>query len=731
MRSSCYGLLVKTRTVVSTSQKWYSTAVFSSGPCGVEGRLPVGRDYTRQDENNGASTGVAITDPFILYQNYVSNGLLQKDELQLRTMKEFQKLYHRLLEYSPPEELSIKISLLLRKIELKQAAALANEGSSSLGKLRAFQNLFKKDPEVEKKEIVRFITDEDELYNFASPHGLIINGEVGCGKSMLMDIFAASLPHKSKMRWHYNNFILWVFNEMHRIQNERLFTSTLPNGQRVSKYTMENEFVLFEIAQKMIKKNTVLMLDEFMLPDIAAANIIKILFTYYFKLGGVLVATSNKLPEELYSNEFHKKKFKSFVGILSARCISVDMRSTKDYRVAFASEASTDPYLVVKSNNPDNEKEWLKLIKTKALGYSEDSPEVTSDMSLESLGGKPSFITVYNRTTHIPMTFNDDTVCYLEYEYICQGLYSSSDYITLASRFNTIILDNVPIMTTKMKNEARRFISFLDALYEAKCQFFMRSEVEVDYLFFPDASDNLKPEIKKFLEDMNEGDENRLEVQDEEMFAKTAIAASNPYRPNVASYDQSNMESFNEFTKTLKSAVTGKGPIQVEPQTVDFKNLRAFTGDDEKFAFKRAVSRITEMVGSEGWRNTNRWVPIDKTMRPWEPREDSDSVLGFKSIEQSVQSAIDRANSKIDDLIEKNNSIRQLADTLLKESSSQELAFQEDVPFRILNSRIAPVFSSLSHFWAMGPWTHEQGKRMKDGISRSWIRSSIRSGKDE
>ena len=103
-----------------------------------------------------------------------------------------------------------------------------------------------------------------------------------------MDIFAASLPHNSKMRWHYNNFILWVFNEMHKIRKERHFTTVMSNNKAERKMSMENEFVLFEIAQKMIDKNTVLMLDEFMLPDIAAANIIKILFTYYFKLGGVL-----------------------------------------------------------------------------------------------------------------------------------------------------------------------------------------------------------------------------------------------------------------------------------------------------------------------------------------------------------------------------------------------------------------------------------------------------------
>ncbi|ABN65085.2 ATPase family protein [Scheffersomyces stipitis CBS 6054] len=696
--------------------RWfYSTLSVSSGPCGVDGRLPSARKHSI--ESNSEDTAIAITDPFILYQNYVAQGILQKDEFQLRAMKEFQKLYHRVLEYTPPEELSIKISLLLRKLEVKQAEARRTP-------LSAISSLFKKDPEKEKKQIVRFITDEDELYNFASPQGLIINGEVGCGKSMLMDIFAASLPHKSKMRWHYNNFILWVFAEMHQIQKERFLTSTLKNGEKIQlKYTMENEFVLFEIAQKMIQKNTILMLDEFMLPDIAAANIIKILFTYYFKLGGVLVATSNKLPEELYSNEFHKKKFHSFVSILNARCMSVDMRSTTDYRLSFAAQASSDPYLIVKSDVADHDIKWLRLLKTKAIGISEDSPELSDDIPLESLG-EPSSLTVYNRTTYIPLTFNNDTVCYLDYSYICKGLYSSSDYITLASRYKTVILDNVPIMTTKMKNEARRFITFLDAIYEAKCQFFMRSEVEVDYLFFPDASDNLKPEIREKLENIIDSiDSNRLEVQEEEMFAKTAIAASSPYRPNVASYDQESMENFNEFAKNLKNAIVGDNSKKNE-EDVDFKNLRAFTGDDEKFAFKRAVSRITEMVGSEVWRTANRWVPVDSSMRPWEPSEKR-SQLAYISNKPSVQDVIDDANAKVDALISENKNIREMARRYLKDALPKNVSAAHEIPFHQFNSRIAPTFN-IEHFWGMSPWTTQQGKKLKDVISRAWIRTGSR-----
>lgn len=695
----------------------YSSIALGSGPHGVDGRLPYFQPFGSFDSSEAPNkskpqqdTGVSITDPYILYQNYINQGLLEKDELQLRVMKEFQKLYHRVVDYSPPEELAIKISLILRQIEIKHAEAVAKEnGKKLILPFNAIQNMFRKDPNAEKKQLIKFITDEEELTNFASPQGLLIHGEVGCGKSMLMDMFAASLPHKSKMRWHYNNFILWVYSEMHKIQKERLFTATISNGRKNQKMTMENEFILFEVAQKMINKNTVLMLDEFMLPDIASANIIKILFTYYFKLGGVLVATSNKLPEELYSNEFHKTKFKSFVAILNSRCQTIDMRSNKDYRSIFASSSDHDPYLVIKQENEDHEHVWSKLIKTKALRISEELELCNSNIKIHQLDAKPASFTVYNRTTHIPLTFKDNSICYLEFQHICQGLFSSSDYITLASRFKTIIVDNVPVLTTKMKNEARRFITLLDAIYEAKCQFFMRSDVPIDSLFFPDAAGILH---------MNDIGDNRLEVQDEEMFAKTAIAMSNPYRPNVSSYDQEHTETYDDYE-------AAKEEEEMKQKKLDFKDLKAFTGEDEKFAYKRAVLRIKEMVSSEIWKNSDRWVPIDASMRPWESSSTSDSIYGLSRGTKASED-LQEAEEKLDQLIKENDSIKLLTKNLLVNDLPRDVSKSFDIPFRLFNSRLAPIFSGIQHFWAMGAWSGEQGQRLKDGIVRAWIRTSAR-----
>lgn len=641
----------------------------SSGPQGVDGRLP----HRKLDHVSNVSglpvTSLAITDPYLLYQNYLSSGHLQMDENQARVMKEFQKLYQRVVDYVPSQDLQIKISLVLRKLEVRLAKERHAEKQRGINRI-VHKMLNAGDSNTMSRQVVRFLTDEEELYNFESPQGLLVNGEVGCGKSMLLDIFAACLPHESKMRWHYNNFILWVYSEIHRIQQERfLRASSGFEGAR----TMENEFILFEIAQKMIQKSTILMLDEFMLPDIASANIVKILFTYYFKLGGVLVATSNKLPDDLYATQFHKDNFRTFVLILHARCHLVDMRSEKDYRHYFASSSLNQLRLVVKSR-PESDASWSQLVMEQALGMARFE-HAENQTCLEKLQLAPAVFKVYNRELVIP--YARDQVCVLEYSHICQGLLSSSDYITLASNFHTVVLDNVPVMTTKMKNEARRFITLLDALYEAKCQLFLRCDLELDTLFFPDAADSAATDA--------------LEVQAEEMFARTARDMASPYRPNVLTYDQDHTEEYREEEK----------------QAFDFKDTKAFTGEDEKFAYKRAVLRIREMVDSESWR-LRIWVPIDGTMRPWEDAADeSDNISRQpKSSEDPVVSEVLERELK-----------EKTAKKIIASDLPREVSRSYGIPFRQFNSRIAPVFTSVLHFWGWG----QQARNIKDEIAKRWV----------
>ncbi|KAM9890034.1 hypothetical protein OXX79_011707, partial [Metschnikowia pulcherrima] len=231
---------------------------------------------------SSAGNALTLTDPYSVYLSYVRSGKIVKDESQLRIMKHFQKLYGNLVDYKPDTEIAVRKSLMLKKLKVLDAREKRRIMGMEELPIHRLKRWLHGSPKGNLQEVVRYMSDEEELRNISSPQGLLVNGSVGSGKSMLLDIFAASLPHHSKMRWHYNSFILWVFGEIHRIQKERLLTASVDRRDEV---TLENEYILFEVAQIMIEKSTIFMLDEFMLPDIASAQVVRILFTFYFKLG--------------------------------------------------------------------------------------------------------------------------------------------------------------------------------------------------------------------------------------------------------------------------------------------------------------------------------------------------------------------------------------------------------------------------------------------------------------
>lgn len=239
-------------------------------------------------------------------------------------------------------------------------------------------------------------------------------------------------------------------------------------------------------------------------------------------------------------------------------------------------------------------------------------------------------------------------------------------------------------MTIKMRNEARRFITLLDALYEAKCQFYIRAAVEVEDLFFPEEVKDLKT--------------NSEEVQEEEMYARTTLDTLNPYRPNVSSYDQDYAKEFNYSGKKI-----------------DFSNALAFTGEDEKFAYKRAISRIKEMVGSDHWRNTDRWVPIDITMRPWEDgKSDSqgDILQGYNNGQRVTW--------------EKEILVRQVREAL-HNSLPREVSAQYNMPFGEFTRKIAPSISRPEHFWAAGERNGDKKNKIKDRLARMHQENKVKS----
>jgi predicted ATPase len=550
--------------------------------------------------SNFNSTAITITDPYIIYKNLVDIQELDSDPHQLALVKKLSLLSKNLQNYKP-DLTTVKINRLVRELEIKYNKLQIDNKNVLFGYTIGW---FKERENSKlRTQLINVLNDYDELTSSEMeqiPKGLLINGEVGCGKTMLMDLFAGSLPVNGKWRVHWGVFIHFVMKEIENV-SARKRDKFLQANHPLLNY--ENEFVLFEVAARLIEKFHVLILDEFMLPDIASAKIINILFVYYFKLGGVLVASSNRLPEELYSGSINKTTMGDFEKILRARCDVWNMRSDKDYRTDLkTNDIASDKWMILKSNI-NYEFEWNNLLN-------EIVDLKKCELNVRELKS-------YGRDIVIPKVF-DKTVAYFDFNDIIEdSKYGPSDFISIATKYPIIVIDNVPILTTKMKNQARRLITFIDAIYDSKCKLIIKLETEPKKLFFPDIKDNRPTRFKctpledspnpvclsETLDLKDDDITTTKDLQDLEMFAKTEMDLSNPHRPNFATYEDNNKDyNVSHDEDRLKK---------------NFADMKKFTGEDEMFAYKRAVSRIIEMTTSIRWRK-NSWTPSHSSIKSCE-----------------------------------------------------------------------------------------------------------------
>ena len=273
---------------------------------------------------------------------------------------------------------------------------------------------------------------------------LYLFGNVGRGKSMLMDLFYESCPIDQKRRVHFHAFMQEVHAFMHqwRKHNDSDAVTALAKQIRVSQ--------------------RLLCFDEFHVSDIADAMILMRLFSKLFDAGLVVVITSNFHPDELYKNGLQRELFLPFIGLLQQQAQVMELVARQDYRLSHLHALKTTYYYPLDEQAAD----FIRQSYNELTGF---APLKAGE--LEVLGRKTALSAICGN------------VALSSFDELCVHPLGPADYLEISNRFDILILADIPKLTWEKRNEAKRFVTLIDALYEHKVKLICSAEVPAQELY--------------------------------------------------------------------------------------------------------------------------------------------------------------------------------------------------------------------------------------------------------
>jgi cell division protein ZapE len=288
-----------------------------------------------------------------------------------------------------------------------------------------------------------------------APRGVYLWGPVGRGKSMLMDLFFDTAPVERKQRAHFYAFMAEVHGLIAQWRNGDPAERKRVFGQH------KGDDPIAPAASLIASQARLLCFDELQVTDIADAMILGRLFEALFEEGVTLVATSNRPPEDLYKDGINRQLFLPFIDLIRERLDVVAVKGPMDYRLDRLRGAEV--YLTPEDadHRAAFEKLWTDLLN----GSSE------TGAVLEVLGRKLRF--ERSGAGMLRATFDQ----------LCAAALGPQDYLAIAERFHTLFLEDLPVLGPGRRNEARRLVTLIDALYEAEAKLVVLAEAEPDRLY--------------------------------------------------------------------------------------------------------------------------------------------------------------------------------------------------------------------------------------------------------
>jgi cell division protein ZapE len=341
-------------------------------------------------------------DPISRYRGLIAAGTLTRDPSQELAVEKLQSLYHALGRYDP---------------------RAAGGWKARLGLARQ-----REEP----------------------PLGLYLFGGVGRGKSMLMDLFfdAVAVPGGHKRRVHFHAFMLEVHDR-----------------RRANRGNGEGD-PLPKIAADIADQVWLLCFDEFQVTNIADATILGRLFGALFQRGVVMVATSNRAPDELYLNGLQRERFLPFIALLKERLDILHLAGEVDYRTTRLRDMDV----------------YFSPADGAAGGALDDAfRRLTEDAEGETVAAGPCVLETQGRKVQVPAAARG--TARFTFEDLCARPLGAADYIAIAREFNTVIISGIPAMGPAKRDQAARFCTLIDALYEHRVKLVCSAAAEPAALY--------------------------------------------------------------------------------------------------------------------------------------------------------------------------------------------------------------------------------------------------------
>jgi cell division protein ZapE len=343
--------------------------------------------------------------PLPAYRARIAKGLLKPDPAQAMAAETLQDLWRRLRGYEPQTEPPEPDGFLTRFFRRKPV------------------------PEAEN----------------SAPQGLYLVGEVGRGKSMLMDLFFACAEVPRKQRIHFHQFMQDCHQRIHRWKQANPGQSDpIP-----------------PLADAIVAEAALLCFDEFQVHDITDAMILGRLFEALFARGVVVVATSNTAPDDLFRGKPGRDAFLPFIALIKQRLVVLTLEAERDYR-----------------------RERIRGLPTWHSPVDGRAERALDAAFLELTGvkqGKPCTLRVLGRAVELPEEARG--VVRADFDALCGRPLGPADYLALATHCHTLVLDAVPRLGPENFDRARRFITLVDALYEHRCKLVASAAAPPDSLY--------------------------------------------------------------------------------------------------------------------------------------------------------------------------------------------------------------------------------------------------------